>query len=768
MNEYPRNNHPNDPRNNPHEEQSPTWRALDGLSRYEPDAKDATRALDKAKLLLEQSQRGSQNVPRSRRWLMRISAAAAMVLVVMFIWMAIGPEGGLTNPTWADVLKQTKDVRVAKLDVRSYQGKTLESRQEMYLQAPSTLRLHEYEYEDGKEVETEGAIVTPEGGVRWNASSGVAEHVEPDNAYVAPASSAKTILGLLGMTVQMDTPGAKIDINQTPVSFEPVNYKHPIDPDLRGYQLKPVDPEQNFGVPMLKALTFWFDKESNTLQRMTAAGSEQGYAGEWYDATVEFEPVLPTDWFDVKAPEGYVNVSDGLRARLPEDVRDVYDKAAAARETFGDYRALIWSRQQGWGLPIYVESRKGEQWRADELQWTSNAFQAFAEARDIEPGDVMSEAWSAMTGSGFKLQSSAIKFGDRYAMVNYGSGGRGPRISAQLQPTLLSAGYDNFWGQVLRVIAWPHWMDEENLHPHGRSIREPLLQWRLLPQDEAHPDWIDVIAERDTNSRNYVRYTFDAAHDHLCIRREEREYGDRIEGWLVLGLAQTIEGKWYPKQVAKYTRTSDDPLPHASELEPRFTYLVGPGAAAGSFFDWPEGVPQPANPYAALQSRRVSTEEQASKTIALPPTAVGKYTYTATNGRGLPRGFDDEATSQAHWQMTRVMRDIENAVDKYKPDHNWNHPQTLDELIEGGYITREAMQNPLHPDADPPFVYIHIARNLPNGIGRVMLHEPFDTWPGVVTVMFGDGSFEAIHDEGEFNELIEAATSPEDPKRYGE
>ena len=699
---------------------------------------------------------------------MRISAAAAMVLVVMFIWMAVGPEGGLANPTWADVLKQTRDVQVAKLDIRSYEDMTFESRQEMYVQAPSTLRMHEYAYEDGKEVETEGAIVTPEGGVRWNVSSGVAEGVEPHNAYVAPASSAKTVLGLLGMTVQMDTPEAKIDINQTQVKFEPVNYAHPIDPELRGYQLKPVDPEQSFGVPILEALTFWFDKESNTLQRMTAAGSPQGYAGAWYDATVEFEPELPSDWFDVKAPEGYSNVSDGLRARLPEDVREVYDKVAAAREAFGDYRALIWSRRQGRGLPIYLESRKGDQWRADQLAWTGERFKAFAEEREVEPGDVMVEAWSVMTGSGFKPEMSVIKFGDQFAMVSYDLGGRGPRISAQLQPTLLSGGYDNYWGHMSRAIAWPRWMDTENLHPHGRDIRKPLLTWRLLPQDPEHPDWIDVVAERDTKSTNYAHYTFDAAHDYLCIRREIREFGDRIDGWLVLDIAQTKDGKWYPKYVSRYARTENEAPPSTSELEPRYTYLVGHGSADKSFFAWPEGVPQPVDMFASLQSRRISTEESADATKVSPPTAKGQYLYSGTNGRGLPRGFDDEATSQSHWQMTRVMRQIKDAVDKYRSDHNWNNPADLDDLVDGGYITREAMQNPLRPDAVPPFVYIHLARNLPNRGGRLMLYEPFDTWPGVVTVMFGDGSFEAIHDETEFNELIEAAGSPEEPKRYGE
>ena len=764
MNEYPRNNHPNDPRNNPHEEQSPTWRALDGLSRYEPDAKDATRALDKAKLLLQQSQRGSQNVPRSRRWLMRLSAAAAMVLVVMFIWTAVGPEGGLSNPTWADVLKQTKDVRVAKLDVRSYQGKTLESRQEMYLQAPSTLRLHEYEYEDGREVETEGEVITPDGGVRWNAKSRVAERVEPDNVYVTPAYVAKNILGMLGMAVQLDTPEVEIKINQTRVRFEPVASPHPIEPSLRGYQLKPIDPDDKLDEHVFEKMTFWFDGSSNSLMRM----SNGDYEGQWHDVVVVFEPELPADFFDVKAPEGYANVSDGLRARLPDDVRDVYDKAAAAKEAFGDYRALIWSRRQGWGLPIYVESRRGKQWRTDWLAWADGKFNAFQKSHDVEPDEGLDDAWSVMMDQGFKPEMSTIRFGDRFASVHYNVGGRGPRISASIQETLISHEYDRNWCPALLAVAWPEWRDIE-VYPHGRDIQTPVLAWRVLPRDDANPQYVDIVGERDANSRNYMRYTFDEAHDYVCIRREQEEHHARVEGWLVLELAQTTEGKWYPKRVATYTRQHDETVPMAEELDTKYTYLVESGESADeSFFAWPEGVPQPVDLIANLRPRRFSPAEKAAETKDYPPTALGKYTFFGSNGRGLPRGFDDEATSQAHWQMTRVMRDIEEAVGKYKPDHNWNYPQSLDELIEGGYITREAMQNPLHPDADPPFVYIHIARNLPNGIGRMMLYEPFDTWPGVVTVMFGDGSFEAIHDEGEFNALIEAATSPEDPKRYGE
>lgn len=753
------------PKNTPREEHSPTWRALDGLSKYQPETADAERALNKAMRSLRQHE--TQNRSFSRRWLMRVSAAAAVVVVVIIGWITFGPEGGLTSPTWADVLNQTLGVRVAKLDVHNYEGKTLVGRVEMYVQAPSTLRMQEYEYTDSKEVVTEGAIVTPEGGIRWNAGSGVAERVGPDNAYVAPASSAKMILGLLGMAIQMDTPETQIDINQTPVKFEPVNYAHPIESALRGYQLRPVSPEEKAGVPMFEMITFWFDPDSNSLQRMTFAESPEDYAGEWHDVLVAFEPVLESNWFEVKAPEGYLDASGDLRDRLPDDVRDVYDKAAAAREAFGDYRALIWSQRQGWGLPIYRESRKGKQWRADQLAWTNLRFQEVAEVRGIGPDGEMADAWLLMTEPEFEPDLSAIRWDGQFVLIYYHLSGRGPRVSASLYPNLATHGHDTYWGPTLRVVAWPRWMSWESEHPHGRDIREPLLEWRLLPKDVEHPDLVEVVAERDKESNSYVHYTFDVAHDYVCVRQEVQEYRGQVKGRVVLELAQTSQGKWYPKRVAEYTRSSGDDPPASNDLEARYTYLVGSGVAADdTFFTWPEGVPQPTDPFDRLRSRRFTAEEKAAEEQGLPPTALGKYTYMPNHG--LPRGFDNEAESKAHSQMIQTMRKIEEAARVYAAANHWNAPPDLAALVDGGYITADELHNPLNPDADQPFGYIYIPKNLPNSSGRVVLYEPFTTWLGVVTVMFGDGTTEAVHDEQQFHDLVKAATSPEDPKRYGE
>lgn len=181
------------------------------------------------------------------------------------------------------------------------------------------------------------------------------------------------------------------------------------------------------------------------------------------------------------------------------------------------------------------------------------------------------------------------------------------------------------------------------------------------------------------------------------------------------------------------------------------------GSASDAFFDWPEDVPQPITPAQELHSKVDANATEDSE--PLPETAKGKY--QTFGSQGPPRGFDDKAAMERHSEMLSRMRRIVSALDEHAYAHDWTYPEDLQTLVGSvEYLKPTDLENPVHPDADPPYGYIRPDFDLPDRLERMVLYEPFDQWPGVVTVMFQDGSVEFIHDEAKFERMVEEATSP--------
>ncbi|MEX0885830.1 MAG: hypothetical protein WD009_05260 [Phycisphaeraceae bacterium] len=706
-----------------------------------------------------------------------IGSAAAMLAVVAML--LFGEAGTLVSPTWADVVRQTRGVEAAHLDIRAYEGGRLVTRGEYFVQQPSTVRNHEYEIVDGEAVATEGAIMTPEGGVRWNERTRLGQRVRSDNPYVVSATAAEQMLGLLGMSLLADAGEQAVRINGDVVRFAQVQRRHPQDAELQGYALRSAGGGPALPPPF-NTMVYWFDGQTNELRRLSGTYTPTGPRGEArgeeqrVDVVVRLEPDLPADWFALEVPAEYHDVEAGVRPRLSPEVREVYDAVARAREAFGDYRAVIWRDTSG-GWPMYREARRGERWRADEILWTvmhravhGDNEQGFVR---IGPSDPFEDVWEQVTREDYELQSSVMARGEHYALVHYNLGGRRPRVSAKLQESLIGFGDQLYWGHTLAQLAWPEWIWTENLHPHGWDLRHPPLAYHVLPANPDQPNLVEVVGEREHPNWGYVRYTFDRSRDYLCVRREHRELRSRARVWQVEAFGQTPEGRWYPTRVRYAWPTVDGgDLEEPASGGNTYQYAVDTSApAAGGFFAWPEGVPQPVDAFAGLRSlsRRIGPAEQAERQERereLPATARGKYvTFEA---RGLPRGFDDEQTAQAHSRMGAQMRRLKAGIDDYAHAHNWMFPENLEFVVEASDILTQAdLENPLHPDADPPYGYIRPDFSLPNRLERMVLHEPFDAWPGVVTVMFQDGSVEHIHDEAEFERLLREATAPEPPAR---
>jgi hypothetical protein len=718
--------------NLPDQEVEEPLRTLRSVRRINPSADAASRALERALEAARQLAQDQHRVINWKRTIMRSGAAAAVLVGVAVVgWLSLGNRQAIAAPTWANVTQQTAGANPVHLELRTYREQELTRREDVWIKSPGMIRTRSYEPVDGKMVPVEGAVATPEAAVRWDERTRLAEHASTDNPYMAQSGAAGMIQAMLGMSLLADQPEANVKINGEQVKFAPVQQTHAADRTLRGFRLQTKDPAAALPDPF-RSLVYWFDGRSNTLRRITATHDRQSG-----DIAVDLHPQLPTDWFEPKIPQGFYDVEAGVRPRLSPEVRKVYDRVAAARQRFGDYRAVIWRDGTG-GWPTHREAGWGENWRCDMIDW--GIMHAAIRAGDnprgyvkIRPDDPFATLWKQVTRKDYEPEMTAMTWAGKYGIIHYKLSGRGPRVSARLYHALQD-GYEKYFAPSVRLAAWPEWIWWENRHPHGWSLKEPPIQWRLLPPDP----------KQKSSGWTYAKYTLDRSKDWLCIRREQR-FGKDNEVWTIEAFAQTPGGLWYPKRVTDARNTYD--------------YSLQRGAAEPAFFAWPEGVPAPEDAFFKL----LSPTRAAGKPRELPETAKGKF--TAFQSRGLPRGFDDRATADAHSRMVQHMARIRSALDAFAHQHQWVFPENLQALVDGGYLEAKYLTNPLHPEARPPFKYIRPQADLPNRLERMVLYESFEKWPGVLTVMFQDGSGEHIHDRAEFEKLLREATAPQPPTR---
>ena len=734
-------------RNLPNRESREPLGSLRSVRRIEPTHEAAERAVERALAAVH----GPTEKASGYKWrkiIMRSGLAAAILLVIAVTgWLSVSGPNALAAPTWADVTRQTQGIDLVYIDVRGYQGATLTQRSEIWIKSPGIIRSHNYDLVDGKMVQTEGAIATPTAAVRWDERTMLGEHAATSNRYMMQSGVARTLEAMLGVSLLADQPEADIKINGEQVLFEPVAQKHAQDAKLRGFKLKSKSPTAPALPPPFSALEYWFAERSNTLCRLTLTMGE-GEEMQRSDMAVDFKPVLPPDWLKVKLPAGCIDVAGDLSARLAPEVRQVYDQVAAARKRFGDYRAVIWRNATG-GWPSFREATRGEQWRCDTIDWTvmheamyTHNPQGYVK---IGPEDAFAELWEQVTRPDYELESSTMTWQGKLAILHYKLGGRGPRTSAQLCEAF-NGGHEKYIGPSLRMTAWPEWMWWENLQPHGWDLRTSPLRWRLGPADDAHPDRVQVIGECEKGSYTLVKYTFDRSKDWLCVEQIWAHNDNDQMHWSITECGRTADGFWYPRKVA--FRNS------------KYDYAVNRGAAEPAFFEYPQSMPAPGDSFAQFEAR---ADQAAAPARDVPPTAKGKYTAMGT--RGLPRGFDDKARSEANSRMVLNMINISHTMSDFGFKHKWAFPERLQDMVDEGFLKPEELKNPLHPEADPPFGYIRPNMKLANRLERMVLYEPFKEWPGVVAVVFQDGTVEYVHDKAQFDKLLQEATRPEAPSR---
>ena len=321
---------------------------LESVRHIQPRREAADRAIHLALRTAAAGEAHEQPCNSWNRFILRSGVAAAMLLAVGVIgWLGLTNSRALATPSWDDVLSLSAGIDTYYIDMHAFQDGNPVERGEMWVQSPGRIRVHEYESVEGQLKPTECSIATPEAAVRWDQRTRLAEITTTDNPYMVQSDVAHHFDAIIGASFLVSDPEAKIKINDEQVEFHPAGQSHPADPSLRGFKLHANDLALAIHPPF-DQLIYWFDRRANTLRRVTTT---QVLAGEsrYIDMAVAFAPPLPAGWFDPVIPDGYFDADAGVGPRLADDVKAVYDQIAAARQQFGDYRAVIGANEPAAG-----------------------------------------------------------------------------------------------------------------------------------------------------------------------------------------------------------------------------------------------------------------------------------------------------------------------------------------------------------------------------------------------------------------------------------
>jgi hypothetical protein len=100
------------------------------------------------------------------------------------------------------------------------------------------------------------------------------------------------------------------------------------------------------------------------------------------------------------------------------------------------------------------------------------------------------------------------------------------------------------------------------------------------------------------------------------------------------------------------------------------------------------------------------------------------------------------------------LKQIGLACAMYKQDRKGEWPDTLQQLVERGYLHANVLRNPIWPAQEVGYVYRKPAKDAPAGV--VVLYEKHDGWPAYgVAVGFVDCAVMRLEDPERFKQMLE-------------
>jgi hypothetical protein len=447
--------------------------------------------------------------------------------------------------------------------------------------------------------------------------------------------------------------------------------------------------------------------------------------------TPNLTPKLDPALFELKGPPGYTDVEQGIFPRLPADVRPIADAYYNARQRLTHYRMAVIPGHDGRrSINVhYRQVRDGELWRLDKLDIF--AMTGKNQFYFNNPEQLSFDAvWSVVGAPDFPVDAFVLTYKNNLAhATNYEkkprSGWLIPPISIEISEEankdLANRKNRRWYDQApemtvgsmaqydLRQLAWPSFVGDRLLAPHGWDIGSPPPVYYTLPARSDRPGLLGI---RAVSRMELTEYWIDPAKDHLCIHYVQ--YFDKLEPWKpdpqafdsiayyaavkrkpsepepvvrrkheIKETAQTSDGRWYPKTFTNGT----------------FVFLDTQGPIDPAFFAWPANIPEPGTGKGIFEMGRV---------------------YTV----GTPEANE----SQARQLTERRLYDIKTAIERYKRDHNNAWPDSLAQLVELTYLTTEGITAPRRAPAT--FLY-----RKPKSVDKsdhtfkLVLYEPPDPWP---------------------------------------
>jgi hypothetical protein len=564
-----RHTEPNDPRD-----------VLLALHAAEVDNAATRDAVSRAR---EGLARQTESVPTRggmKRWLLRVSAAAAVVALTLGLWPMAEPP----QMAWADIVHHLHAARSAET---------------LYLHLHQTL-------EEGRSIEAEAWAQTPDK-ARQTLPVG-----DSDERITMILNGERVCVMLEQAGLYIVQPYARDGVaNLFAVIDNAMNERAELEyvPGDRGAKRRVHGYRQIATPDDQSRITFWFDADGATLVGLT---TEIRDGDEWStraEAEIVVNPQLDPALFDVAPPAGYRLVSEaGFNPAMSDEVRDVLEAVEAGRDRIDTYRMVYW-RSQSENEPhkdkfaMGRALRRGEQWRVDAVYHTVSLD-------DSPPFDAVWDKLKPNTKLGAKtlMTCDAIV----YEIANQRND------AGKLEPRIRRGDNTNLSRMRLEQLGWPTW-------PSPAAVGLPDLgnySYRLLPASDAYPGLVGVQVEVRGPQPTLKRYWLDP--DNGWISRVTESYqrlgepwrddpdwrpdepvvdGDPPEGrwWLdqrmeVVEVAHTPDGAPYPLRVRKrvwlvpvedahsrYARP-----PHVIEIQ----LTTDLGDAAG-LLDWPADLPDP-------------------------------------------------------------------------------------------------------------------------------------------------------------------------------
>ena len=351
------------------------------------------------------------------------------------------------------------------------------------------------------------------------------------------------------------------------------------------------------------------DSDHKTVRMQTHYGEPDKFSTDY--ELIEYDVTIPPGTLEVKIPEGYtrrLTPEERIKATVPANIIELKQAYDNAREALGDYRMVILDNRQ------YLKTRivkQGKKWRMDTYEWRRNDNQApvVNQWQDFEDLWIQTEALKG------KVEVTLMTYKRNMGQIIW------PREDLGNSPRTRLYRYRDINEQInsLEYMAW------RMMYIGGKDTKI-----KMLPPSDKYLGCIGVsISGKHKGYKKLdipagatlVIFWIDPTKDYICVRYEQHErpkavweedneweqheptadthdgnghfHSEIVE---ITKLAQTPDGKWFPKEIKiqRHSVNRDGTRVSPSrKAKIKRIYVDTQGMIDPKLFEWPEELPSP-------------------------------------------------------------------------------------------------------------------------------------------------------------------------------